>query len=456
MLQTSCALFAAAVTIAMQPPQGKAENPAQVERPAGSRSDSAPELASQIQKLLEYLEQRASRSDQPPRVAEIGAQSSTRPDRMVSRIYDIGDLFIPAPAYTARFAGDWDSQERNVHDHIFPELIASSWPGPFGDQVASADWARSAALMQQGGLGGGLGGGGMGGMAGNSKSSIRPDLDSLIEAITSTITPNSWSAVGGSSTINTLGSVLLVSANEETHRQVDQFLRLLRQLWGTSRTIRLHAHWLWLRDAELAQLFPDGNELSGAVDRQAWKAMRDRLNAGDERGVGYRAHITCFDGQTVFVSAGDRRLSLAGLKPTVASQAVAYTPEVRVLHEGAVLQVTPTATSEAKAVILDVHSRVTQLRDDAGPEDRKLDPKDNELARLVAELHGKRIEEHHLASTLLVPLQTIVLVGGMSGASQDGERQLYLFVELGIQEARTPNPALPATNREEPAEPKQP
>jgi hypothetical protein len=422
-----CALIATQTPPATQVTQTNSDQVPQ------QRSEPAPELTLQIQRLLDYFERQTSRVEQPHRVAEIGAQASKRPDRIISRIYDIADLFIPAPAYPARHAGDWDESSR-----VFPELAAA---GKHGAQIASSSAGsttdRRNALLQ---VGGGMGG--MGGMAGGrvpGSPEARPDLEQLIEAITQTIVPTSWSDVGGDSTITTLGTLLLVSATEEVQRQVDQFLRLLRQLWGTSRTVRVHAHWLWLNDTELGTLFPDGSAMAGTVNRQAWDALQMRLAQDREQAAGYRAHLACFDGQTVFVAAGDRRLSLSGIKPVLAAQAVAYEPEVKVLHLGAVLQITPTATNEAQAVILDVHSRVTELRDRAVGQEP--DPTDRgEVARFAAGLRGNQIEEHHLASTLLVPVRTIVLVGGMSGKSNEAADQLYLFVEATVHELRPPMP----------------
>jgi hypothetical protein len=443
MLAMPGALVFCALIIAMQPPQTPAASQQQeAEQATRSRTDPSSELAVQMQRLLDYLEHKGPHHEQPPRVGEIGAQSSKRSDRILARLYDIGDLFIPAPAYPARYAGDWDESTR-----VFPELTAAAATPPFGTKLASSSTTsttdRSNVLAQQGGMGGGMGGMvGRGGVAGTPEA--RPDLDALVQAITSTIAPNSWSDVGGESTISTLGTVLLVSAPEEIQRQVDQFLRLLRQLWGTSRTVRVHAFWLWLSDAELAALFPEGGTLTGAVNRQAWDTMQKQLAQAADRPTGYRAHLACFDGQTVFVAAGDRRLTLSGLKPVLAAQAVAYEPEVKVLHQGAVLQVTPTATSEAKSVILDVHSRVTEVRDAAaGGKPRQTDrvPEPNvasEVARFAASLPGTQIEEHHLASTLLVPVRTVMLVGGMSGKPNHASDQLYLFVEVAVEEPPQP------------------
>jgi hypothetical protein len=100
-----------------------------------------------------------------------------------------------------------------------------------------------------------------------------------------------------------------------------------------------------------------------------------------------------------------------------------------------VLQITPTARSAAKSVILDVHSRVTQLHDlaDQSP-DAAVAGDDAEFARFAASLRDTRIDEHHLASTILVPLRTLVLVGGMSGSLDHGADQLYLFVEVAVHE----------------------
>jgi hypothetical protein len=122
-------------------------------------------------------------------------------------------------------------------------------------------------------------------------------------------------------------------------------------------------------------------------------------------------------------------------------------PTVLPLEEGAVLQVTPTATKAGKYVILDVHSRVTRERprpvaaradeEPSRPANQPIRPDD-----LVNVLDPATVDHHRLSTTLRVPVNRTFLVGGMtSGESESPTQALYLFVRVAMQELRDDQPA---------------
>ncbi len=427
------------------------------------------ELRSLITALQQTLQDARSADKADTRVTELG-----RPPRpvgtepvMVVRIYDLSDLFAMAPSYPAIISGDLRQPERPL---FFAEGAYS---------------------------GGGFGGmgmmGGMGGMGGGffsvqqkpeklpdpsrralyqlhvgSAPSVRTSIDDLIEAIKSTIEPESWDDVGGPGSIAPLGNNLLISNEEHVHEQITKLLDSFRERWGTLRTISTRAYWLWLTHAELEPLLAttdapkaksdDQIEAFGLVDEAAWKRLLDQLREEDNgQRSGYRAVLTCYNGQTVHTLSGGQSLFVTGIGPELVEgeglvevedeegeveSRVAYRPELSVVQEGAALQITPITTVSGKFVVVDVHSRVAFLQEET--------PERLERARtasfrgtgspaeLVASIDRPRLMLHRLSTTLRVPVDRLMLIGGMTHASEPGstEPDLYLFLKVSVQELR--------------------
>jgi hypothetical protein len=125
----------------------------------------------------------------------------------------------------------------------------------------------------------------------------------------------------------------------------------------------------------------------------------------------------------------------------------AYRPTVTVVQEGAALQITPLATRTAKYVVLDVHSRVSRLRKAAvkpraaeirAAQDRTVTPED-----VVDAIDRPTLTTHRLSTTLRIPVDRTVLVGGMTFESKPmaGDADLYLFVRTSVQELHDNAPA---------------
>jgi len=285
-------------------------------------------------------------------------------------------------------------------------------------------------------------------------NSARIDLDALVDAITSTIEPPTWDGVGGPGSIAPLGNSLIISTTPKTHDQITALLDSFRKRWGTLRTVSVQANWLWLGDAQLAGLLsadakPGEPRAFGLVDDAAWDAHIKTISTDkDDPMAGCQAVVTCYNGQTVHVVSGEQRRFIVGMTPVVgggagdSANAVGYEPEVATLQEGAALQVTPMTTTGGKFVVLDVHSRVVHLCNKGADESGKRDPIGAESSPQTAAAVIDRpvIVNNHLETTLRVPVDRRVLVGGMTnqGAwmAKHGKPGLYLFVKLSVQELR--------------------
>jgi len=435
-----------------------------------SDEDQTAELRRLIQALGEKLEavENAARGD--GRVTQLGGRPRPMGAEpvMVVRIYDLSDLFAMAPSYPATVSGDLGQEVRPLFSTL-------------------SDDAFTGGAMGMGGFGGGMGGGGFFSLAdkpaslpdpsrgvlrqlhAGSTPSVRTSVDQLIEAITSTIEPESWDDVGGAGSIASLGNALLISAEEHVHEQIGTLLDSFRERWGTLRTISTRAYWLWLTGAELQSLLTvaddrkakaeDEIEAYGLVDEAAWQMfMKQSQEADGDRPMGYRAVLTCYNGQTVHAISGGQSLVVTGIDPVliegdvrVASEdeegegvpvsRVVYRPEVSIIQEGAALQVTPIATVSGKFVVVDVRSRVVHRRDNTDgrrPTTDEADPPTSSVHQTVGAIDRPLLMTHRFSTTLRVPVDRTMLIGGMTYVSEPepGQANLYLFLKVSVQELR--------------------
>ena len=314
--------------------------------------------------------------------------------------------------------------------------------------------------------------GSMGGFVDTPRTSI----DSLIDAITTTIAPEDWDDVGGPGSIAALGNELLISASDQVHSQIEVLLDTFRKRWGTLRTVSVRTHWLWMTDAQLAGLLvpngkpsPEADAIPayGLVDEVAWKPLAERQPAPDQP-AGYHAVLTCYNGQTVHVVAGGQSQAVVQMIPVVdggKNGGSAYQPIVSTIQAGAALQMTPSVSVSGKYVTLDVRSRVVEVRQSPRAAGQPTDVGDSQAAvvrQMIAALDRPLVMNHRLATTLRVPVDKRMLVGGMTYSSppQPGEPGLYLFMKASVQElrddvtSRMMGTELGAESREAEAEPK--
>lgn len=420
------------------------------------------QLRKQIQALQEQLQRIETTEQENLRTARIGASRPRLASRdMVLKLYDMGDLFAIAPAYPALRGGDLIDENSGF---LFSNLIGTpaGTPGGMGGmggffavpdaRPATVDDVPRTVLHQR---------------TGQSVADVgsRLTVQDLIKAIQTTIAPETWQATaGGPNTIAVLGNALLINADDDTHRQVESLLDLFRQRWGTLRTVSVQAWWLWLDDAQLAALLApqqppvaaDAVQAFGLVNEPAWTQHLQEIRQQDDATLrGYRAALTCYNGQTVHVQAGEQSLAVTRVQPVVGWNedqterrvAVAYRPQVDVIQEGATLQITPITNTSGKTVVLDLHSRVAT----ASPADAKnagvAEKVVGGLARaaeqagpqaVVAAMDRPRLTAQQLSTTLRIPVDRTMLVGGMTFDSQPREDRpnLYLFVRVAVQELR--------------------
>lgn len=400
---------------------------------------------------------------------------------MVVKVYRVDDLVLPSSNYPFR---------------------GTSLPGMTADRGSGRAMAGMGGMGMMGGgmmsMGGGQPGqeSGMGGGGAPRERSAGHGMTigGLMEAIQSLIAPEDWERVGGHGDLTTLGGSLVVRQSAENQERILRFIEDLRQEVGAIRTVTVRAHWLLLSSPQLDNLLGDGDTATGnEIDRRALRELAEG-SAPSER---YRGQITCFNGQTVHIVSGRMRNVVQGGMPVVGGSGVGYQPLTSTPHLGAMLQVTPSLLPSGDAAVVDLQSTVTRwdqaaMKDAATPvppaygdtaegDDSENTNKKPPRRRGAAEggqgmgamptMEGKgmmpmmqgmmggmmpnaapkksdeaspvpidrvNIVAQQLATSLRVPLNRPVLVGGMTFPGVEGapatDEQLYLVLEVTAQE----------------------
>ena len=175
----------------------------------------------------------------------------TRDADVYTRVYDVADLVIPIPNFTPGYNTGLPAAIMEAHRAIgiggfagggaSPMTLAANQPAATNGSVLAQLGAGGLLPGQRGPQSLGSGPGGLGGGA-------QPDFDSLIELVTTTVNPQSWTEVGGSGSIEAFPTNLsiVVSTTQETHDQIADLLEQLRRLQDLQVTIEVK--FITLRD----------------------------------------------------------------------------------------------------------------------------------------------------------------------------------------------------------------
>lgn len=301
--------------------------------------------------------------------------------------------------------------------------------------------------------------GGMASSAGYSSSSYRTSpfrftTDDLIEAIVTTIEPDSWDDVGGEGSLLMIGGKLVIRQTNSVHEQVAELLDALRSEGSAMTSVVIEAHWLLLDRATRAELVQHGN----LVDSDRLKQIADDAAA--------QGQITCLDGQTVHLLAGNVRSLITSVIPVVGqhqpteregsqdaptteminprvlaqfasgmeggmggvsdSRHVGYQPVSQVVNFGAVLQITPAVVPQPRSILIDLQS-VVVLPPQVSTPGVSFEP--------VIKLDQLNLVAQQFMTTIRMPMDQPVIVGGSTlqpfanGASTGDEaKRLYLVI----------------------------
>jgi general secretion pathway protein D len=186
----------------------------------------------------------------------------TRDADVYTRVYDVADLVIPIPNFTPGYNTGLPAAIMEAHRAIgiggfagggsAPMTLAANQPAATNGSVLAQLGAGGLLPGQRGPQSLGSGPGGLGGGA-------QADFDSLIELLTTTVNPQSWTEVGGSGSIEAFPTNLsiVVSTTQETHDQIADLLEQLRRLQDLQVTIEVK--FITLRDNFFERLGVDFN-----------------------------------------------------------------------------------------------------------------------------------------------------------------------------------------------------
>jgi len=324
----------------------------------------------------------------------------------VIKVYDVGDLVRPARQYPYR-----------------SDVL------PISDLLTGQAQLPPPPAAAAGGVG--FGGGGLGAAGGApqpANAAGRPapaasfDLYELIDLLRETVDPQTWVPLGTIGNVRPLGNLLVISQTPDSHAKIEDLLAQLRQQSGQTRVVTVKAAWIVLDRSDLGKLLV--GRPAGASAPQVDVAAMEKAQIKPA----YQAQITCFAGQTVYLAGGHGETVVTALEPLVSENAAAIKPEMKMVHWGAMLEITPVLSARDQTVTADVHSVVAEPTGAARPAykietDTKPGAGSSSMDRLAFSLQDFR-------TTVKAPLGVAVLAGGTTMPDNGEGKGLYLILEI--------------------------
>lgn len=259
----------------------------------------------------------------------------------------------------------------------------------------------------------------------NPQPVTRITMHQLISAITEIIDPETWDENGGLGAISPIGGSLAIRQTPTVQAKVQELLSDLKREGGTLRPLTVRAKWLWLNRDQLTQLSGGSKAKKGAsetIDKDALAA----LPADAHR---YAGEITCFNGQTVHIISGQIETVIQGGIPVVGGGDIGYMAVLSRPHLGALLQITPSILSGEEGVLVDLQSSVTRT----GKPEEPVVLNSKMSDQPVVQIDRVKIVSQEFATSLRMPLDKPVIVGGMtfpSGEADAQQGQIVLVIEV--------------------------
>ena len=287
-------------------------------------------------------------------------------------------------------------------------------------------------------------------------------MNDLIRVITSTVAPETWVDNGGEANIRPLGTVLVILQTPGVHDLIRDLLLQIRAASSDRRTMTIDARWLLLTSDDLDSLVLPDQQGVPEVDPKRLAEFTRR--PGSIRGI-----TSCFSGQLVYIVGGSRQNFVSGYIPVVGSldtpnrseqlaseqrqslirlvsdrsavfsnrdSQVGYQPVIEKPNLGALLEIRPTrspSNGQSPAAIVDLKSTITA----PGLPQPELGG-NAQSAAIAPAIDRIAVETLEFATTLRMPLEKPILVGGLTCAlPSDGRSH-----PSGVQEAVGEKPQL--------------
>ena len=381
------------------------------ETPVTLQVNTSLRLKSALQLILERLELAyVIRND----VMMITSREESR-GALVPKTYKVSDLVTPIPDFPTSYEDGLAGALRAAYQMTNPTANVQMMPVSMTDmamaQSPNAAASNPAVLGQYNAMGS-QGGFGMGGPVSGSPAgggAAFADFNSLIELITTTIEPDTWEQLGGSSTLFPYPQnlSLVISTTSDVHDQINDLLESLRRLQSLQITIEVR--FITLADSFAEEIgvdfdlqFDDNlseadffsedngpsvsfginadNTLTDDFDIQINQSLSTPAPLGittspttlgfailsdieaffflsaaqtDNRSNIMQApKVTLFDGQLASIQDITQRPFVTSITPVVGDFAVAQQPIITVLNEGTQLSVRGTISNDKRFVRL--------------------------------------------------------------------------------------------------------
>ncbi len=373
-----------------------------------------------------------------PASAAIAQQPSdrNRPPQLVTKTYVVYDLVVAVPNH--RFdSSRLPTTEQATANPISPLMDSGAFGlsgGGLGAGMSGGMFNVQSGQEGMGGMGGmggmvggmggmgGMGGGmsgGMGGMigTGGATNPLAISHDDLIQLITSILGRDTWDVVGGPGSIDVVGGMLVVRNEDAIQKQIGELLDSLRQVAERGRVVTIKAKLLRLTAQQLEELTLPDSPCSVKPEALSKLSVTPTLT--------YCAQYSCLNGQTCFVSLGERYTAVTGGVAVVGGASVGYQLQTEYPNSGALVQTTSLVLPGGERAIVDVHGVVSAVREsEASPIG---DPQLDRISMGTAQL----------ATTVRVQVGQPFLVGGLTNTQalaadnpQADQQQFYLVLEV--------------------------
>jgi len=261
-------------------------------------------------------------------VVFIGTDENIRAQRVVGAVIDIRGLLIQVPNYTGPRLGI-DGSLSNTNSG--------------GSNAYQAD-SRSRG-----------GGGGGGGLFGDDNDDIVSDvptrqesIDQIVEIIQDTIGEPDW-WLDEEFTLRELNGQLVIRATPEAIAEIETLLNDLGRTLG--KMVAIEGQWYVVPRAVL-----DGLDGGFVLDRDGYAALREQMDEFPDTQRIASARTVCYNGQRVYVYAGNDSTFLSDVEPIPDTGSV--DPTISTLKNGAALDIESTISMNNRFVALSVRSDV--------------------------------------------------------------------------------------------------
>jgi len=236
-----------------------------------------------------------------------------------------------------------------------------------------------------------------------------------------TVKAEPWTDEGGRGQIERVGALFVITQSEDGHKQIKDLIEQFRQ---ARKMLTIRAKWLLADPKQLPLFLPAGAD-PFAVPQVVNLEPLD--NADVDARIIYQGQLTCFDRQATYLASGSVETCCVDLEPVVAEGAAGWDPTMAHLLFGVFLQVNPALVQDRPEVTLDVRTSIAEKN---GETASGLVEACTDRATAKGTVDKPKYFGHTFRTTLRLPLDKPVLVGGLTSPEAVQGKVIYLILEV--------------------------